>query len=230
LPTIHRQLLRWCRVRGFEDAEDFARRLDDRLAPELVVTAETLLKACRTLTGTRFFAENRLDRDEVANELASWLEIPAPQIDLVKATPEAPDKTQPVAADDAAPDLFLSYFHEDTDFVIRLANAVARRGFLVWYDRIGLTAGISFPHIIERALELANYVGIVATAKSIERPWVRREIDATYVRENEEAREILIPLRLDDSKLPLFLRTKQWCNFRESFEQGLEELIATLSR
>lgn len=154
--------------------------------------------------------------------------MPAVRVHLVQVTPGAPEKTSLVGGGEEPPDAFISYYHEDADFVTRLAPALAERGFTVWYDRRSLTAGSSWPREIERALECTHYVALVATSDSVERPWVRREMDGAYVREGEEYRQILVPLRIDHSDLPLFIRARQWCDFRPGFEHGVDDLTDAL--
>lgn len=195
--------------------------LDDVLAGEPVLTPDAVLSACREIK-TAFFRENRVLREEVAAELSSILETPPLKVELAKFTPAGHSESE-------NPDLFLSYFHEDAAFVRRLAEAVCSSGFSVWYDRRGLTAGRSFPTEIEDALARTRFVGVVATSTSVERPWVRKEVDATYIREAEEDRELLIPLRLSAGELPLFMKAKTWCDFTGSFEVGLSCLLAAIS-
>ena len=230
MPTVHSQLRHWCRARGYEEGERFATLMDEQLHPEATLEPDVLLRACRGLRGTRFFIDNGLDREEVAQELADYLEMPPVLVHLVERSPSRPDAPQLVEGGTEPPDLFVSYFHQDAAFVERLAAAVAGAGFTVWYDREGITAGQSFPRIIEDALEVTRYIGVVATKRSVRRPWVRREIDATYVREGEEGREILVPIRIDDSRVPLFMRVPQHCDFRKAFKDGLSALLDRLGR
>lgn len=227
MSAISRQLRDWCRRRNFRLCRDFVRSLDDALLDETDLGPETLLATCRDLS-TGFFRESGLDREAVAQELSGELEMPAVRVRLVKVTPDAPEEESPVAGEEEPPDAFISYFHEDADFVSRLAAVLAKRGFTVWYDQRSLTAGASWPWEIERALECTRYVALVATSDSVERPWVRREMDGAYVREGEERRQILVPLRIDDSDLPLFVRARQWCDFRPGFEDGVEDLTHAL--
>lgn len=154
--------------------------------------------------------------------------MPTVRVRIVKVVPASPDEPEPIEDTEEAPDVFISYYHEDSDFVTRLASALAERGFEVWYDQTGLTGGDSFPLVIEQILEATRYVALVATARSVGRPWIRRERAATHKREAEEDRQILIPLRIDSSDLPLFVRSTHWCDFREGFESGLADLAESL--
>lgn len=226
MPTIHRQLLDWCRRRNLDGCEGFATELDDALLKESALSAEVLLSACRGLR-TSFFRTNRLDREEIASELAESLELPAVRSHLMKLDP--PKDRRHKRSSNPDPDLFLSYYHVDLPFVQGVSTDVADAGFSVWYDRNGITAGANFPREIERALEITTYIGVVVTPASIERPWVKKEIDVGHVREGAEDREILVPLLLEDASLPLLMRPKQRCDFRIDYESGLSELLGCLS-
>lgn len=227
MSTVSRQLRDWCRRHRYRLCSEFVRGLDDALLPKSDLGPSTLLAACRRLS-TGFFQENELDRETIARELSDLLEMPAVQVRLVKLTEDRPTEPVPVGGEEEPPDVFISYYHEDRSFVQRLASALAGRGFVVWYDELGLTAGASFPLVIERALDETRYVALVASARSVERPWVKKERAAVHQRETEEDRRILIPLRIDDSDLPLFVRSTQWCDFRTSFDNGLDDLVGSL--
>lgn len=180
---------------------------------------------------TGFFRENGLDRESTAQELSVLLKLPAITVRVVKVVADEPTHPLPVGAgaEEGRPDLFISYYHEDAELVRRLASAVAKRGFVVWYDQVGLTAGVCFPLVIEQALESTRFMGLVATSASVQRPWVKKERAAALQREVEEERPVLIPIRVDDSKLPLFLRTTHWCDFRSGFEEGVEQVVAAMA-
>jgi hypothetical protein len=223
LPTVHRQLRDWCLRRGFRACDRFTEQLDNYLRRLGSLSPETLLTACRDVR-TIFFRENKVDRETIAQELAGVLHLSVIRAEIVTTT--AKDSAQRAAA---GPDLFISYHHPDEEFVRSLACAVSGAGYTVWYDRIGLTAGDSFPREIEHALGIARHLGLVCTAESCSRPWVRKEIEASLYREGAEERDIIIPLRLNGCRLPLLLRTKQWCDFTQSFKIGVVQLLDALS-
>lgn len=231
MPTVHRQLRDWCRRRGYSACEAFASRLDEELVHEAELTPDVLLSACRRIHDTRFFRENNLDPEVVAQALSSYLDMPRVRARLVKRTPARPEDPRSVnnPADDP-PDLFVSYYHEDRDFVEALAKQVAEGGFEVWYDQRGLSAGDSFPREIERAVGSARRIGVVCTPDSLDRPWVRKEMDAGHTREGSGEGDILIPLRLESCELPALLAPKNWCDFTSGFEPGLTDLLTVLRK
>ncbi len=70
---------------------------------------------------------------------------------------------------------------------------------------------------------------MVFSLHSIQSVWVKREITAGLLREIEECKVRILPLVIDDCKLPLLLRDKVYADFRHDFEAGLQKLVAVLA-
>lgn len=96
----------------------------------------------------------------------------------------------------AQPTLFLSYAHADRVIARRLAAALAKRGYTVWWDGL-IEGGESFAKSIRDALEAADAVVVLWSAKSVESDWVCDE--AAHGRD----RHRLVPLSLDGTVPPL---------------------------
>lgn len=96
-------------------------------------------------------------------------------------------------------DVFISYAREDMDSVRELVAALEHHGFSVFWDR-DTAIGEEFELRIENALAEAKCVVVVWSASSIRSRWVRGEAHEGL------DRNILIPVRLDESKLPLPFR------------------------
>ncbi|MBX9747670.1 MAG: TIR domain-containing protein [Hyphomonadaceae bacterium] len=93
-------------------------------------------------------------------------------------------------------DIFISYASEDRGRVRPLADALAQRGFNVWWDR-SLAAGQDYTAIIERELKNAKAVIVVWTQSSALSTFVRDEAG----RARDEGR--LVPVLLDRVDIPL---------------------------
>lgn len=93
-------------------------------------------------------------------------------------------------------DIFLSYASEDRERVRPLAEALATKGFQVWWDR-GLAAGDDYARVIGAALERARIVIVCWTPASVASIWVRDE--AARARDAGK----LVPVMLDQAPIPL---------------------------
>ena len=71
-------------------------------------------------------------------------------------------------------DIFLSYAREDRAGAERIAQALAGRGYNVWWDR-DIPAGPSYTQVIEQALTSAKCVLVLWSAASVASSWVQDE-------------------------------------------------------
>ena len=108
--------------------------------------------------------------------------------------------------DSAQPTIFLSYAHDDRVKAQRLAAALTRRGYIVWWDGL-IEGGASFAKSIRDALEAADAVVVIWSVKSVESDWVCDE--AAQGRE----RHRLVPLSLDGTMPPLGFGQYQTIDF-----------------
>jgi len=99
-------------------------------------------------------------------------------------------------------DVFISYATEDRSRVQPIAEALMRQGFSVWWDR-KIVAGQQFDQAIEQALDTAKCVVVCWSMHSIGSEWVKNEAAAGA------ERSALVPLFLDDVRLPLEFRRRQ---------------------
>jgi TIR domain len=99
-------------------------------------------------------------------------------------------------------DIFVSYASADRERAQLLAEALAREGWAVWWDRT-IPPGKEFDQVIEEALDSAKCVIVLWSRTSTASSWVKTEA-AEAMR-----RKILVPALIDDVKIPLEFRRLQ---------------------
>jgi len=96
-------------------------------------------------------------------------------------------------------DIFLSYAREDLERARQLAEALARKGWDVFWDRT-IPTGSNWRSFISKKLEEANCVVVV---------WSKASVGSNYVIEEAESgleRNALFPVLLETVRLPLGFR------------------------
>lgn len=109
------------------------------------------------------------------------------------------------------PKVFISHASEDKDrFVLSFAKRLRETGIDAWVDKWEMLPGDSLvDKIFEVGLKEASAVIIVISNYSINKPWVKEEINAAFVnRINSNCK--LIPVLIDECDVPSCLQTTLW--------------------
>ncbi len=93
-------------------------------------------------------------------------------------------------------DIFLSYTKDDKARILPIVKLLKERGWSVWWD-FNIPPGSKFPKVIQEAINSSSCVIVMWSENSVSSEWV--EIEAEEGRE----RGILIPVYLDDVKVPI---------------------------
>jgi len=126
--------------------------------------------------------------------------------------------------------VFISYSHQDKDFVDKLAANLVMHKARVWIDRWELNVGDSIIDKIQEAIQESDALIIVISRSSMESVWCQKELSAGLLRELEEKRVIVLPVLLEECKMPIFLKGKQYADFREDFDNGFMKILEAIAK
>jgi hypothetical protein len=125
--------------------------------------------------------------------------------------------------------LFLSHTGVDKPFVRRLREDLMAHGVQkVWLDEAEIDIGDSLVDKIEEGIKVSRYIAVVLSSKSINAPWVRKELDVAMNREIARGEVVVLPLLYEKCELPEFLRGKLYADFTDP--KNYEEVLAKLLR
>lgn len=93
-------------------------------------------------------------------------------------------------------DVFISYAHQDKNFVEPLAELLVDRGFRAWYDKFELTVGDSLREKIDRGIANSEYGLVVLSPHFFARArgWTDRELGGLTTREVAGRRKLILPI------------------------------------
>jgi hypothetical protein len=126
-------------------------------------------------------------------------------------------------------DIFVSYAREDRETASSLVDVLASRRWAVFWDH-HIPTGKSFDRVIEQELDAARCVIVLWSRHSVASDWVRAE-----AREGAR-RQILHPVQIDETTLPLEFRHLQTANLsswrpgtpHSEFDRLLGDLAAAI--
>ncbi len=131
------------------------------------------------------------------------------------------------------PRVFLAYASEDRDQVKRLSGELQKAGFDPWLDQEKLLPGQNWPRAIEQAIELADYVVLCFSCRSVDkRGYFQLELRyALEVASCVPLDEIfLMPVRLNECTIPLQIAKKtQYIDLFPEWAIGVKALTLMMN-
>lgn len=125
--------------------------------------------------------------------------------------------------------IFISYASKDFEFVNNLSNALEKEGFDIWKDKDRIEGGDNYIGKIQEGLEESKIVLAVLSESSISSKWVKQEIHSILVEQINQQKSI-IPIILEDCKIPIFLKNIDSIDFRLDNKLAIEKLIKSLRK
>lgn len=106
------------------------------------------------------------------------------------------------------PKVFISYSHDDTEWVRKFAEALRDQSVEVWLDTWQLHAGDSIPDAIEAGLRGSDVIVAIVSAENARRPDLLFELGVAL---GMGKRLIpIVPADLDASTVPFELRSRRY--------------------
>src|SRR6056297_3656707 len=110
-----------------------------------------------------------------------------------------------------SPKVFISHASEDKPrFVTAFATKLRENGVNAWLDKWEMLPGDSLvDKIFEEGLKEADAIIIILSHNSVDKPWVREELNAGVMKRISKGSRI-IPIVLDDCVIPESLKSTLW--------------------
>jgi len=131
-----------------------------------------------------------------------------------------------------APKVFISHASEDKQrFVVDFATALRKNGIDAWVDQWEIKLGDSLvDKIFEEGIKDMDIFVIVLSKHSIEKPWVREELNASVVKRISKNTKI-IPVIIDaDIEVPEVLKSTVWVQIKnlDDYASELKSILGAI--
>jgi formylglycine-generating enzyme required for sulfatase activity len=127
------------------------------------------------------------------------------------------------------PTVFISYSHADSRFVDELADKLKASGVDVWIDKWKFKVGDSITHKINEGIGASDFLIIVLSCASVKSKWVREELNAALIKNVEEEKHaFILPVLIEEWKIPPLLQHRKYANFKDDPEQAFQKLLEVI--
>jgi hypothetical protein len=127
--------------------------------------------------------------------------------------------------------VFLCHASENKPIVRRLYDDLVAAGYEPWFDSEVLLPGVDWDREIKLGLEASDAVIVCVSSVLVDKEgYIQKELRIAQDHQmmKPPGTIFLIPLRLDDCKLPYELREIQWGDYSAS--DGFERLVKSLNK
>jgi hypothetical protein len=125
--------------------------------------------------------------------------------------------------------VFLCHSSNDKHFVRKIWSDLVNVGHRPWLDEFEIKVGDSIIDKIESGITEAGYLILFLSSSSIESNWVMKEWNSALARQVSSNNIRVIPALIENCTLPSMLADLKYADFRESYNDGLAELLSGIN-
>lgn len=130
-------------------------------------------------------------------------------------------------------DIFISYSHNDTKSVHRIAKDLKAQGLCLWLDEWDISPGANITKTINNGLSSSRYLLLFLSANSMASRWVEEEWTSKYYEEITKNKVTIIPVLIDKinfASLPPFISNKKIVDLSKDYKQTLKNTVNFLKK
>jgi hypothetical protein len=123
-----------------------------------------------------------------------------------------------------SPKIFISYSSTNRDIARRIANALNKKDYVIWFDEWEIKVGDSIIDKINKGIVESDFLLILLSKGSMKSKWVSEELNAAKMKEITKRKTFILPLLVENCEVPPLISDKRYADFRTSFRSGINEI------
>lgn len=125
-------------------------------------------------------------------------------------------------------DIFLAHSSKDKAFVRKLASDLHELKIEVWFDKWQLEPGDTLLTSLRQAIECSALMAFVVSHNSVSSDWCQKELTIALQRQHLEARQLILPIVIENVPLPQALQDVVYLDFSTNYYEQLARLCGYL--
>jgi hypothetical protein len=132
---------------------------------------------------------------------------------------------------DDRPHIVIAYSYADHEFAYRLAGSLRHDRITPYIDEVDMSASVFLISRLSHSARPVDFVVPALSADSVKCDWVRHELKTAVTRGINGHPIVVLPARLDDFELPVYLRSIPYFDFQgNGWRLAYEDLKASVQR
>ena len=122
------------------------------------------------------------------------------------------------------PRVFVSYSHNDSEFVDKLVKDLKSNKIDIILDEINFVVGANIKNGLEHIIKSSDYILYVNSKSSTNSKWLEIELNMA-----KAASKPILPIAVEDAGMPLLLENIFYADFKDSYDGGLRKVVESIA-
>jgi hypothetical protein len=122
--------------------------------------------------------------------------------------------------------VFVSYAHEDQEFVVDLVDRLQNQGLAIRYDRVALHIGDSLIRAVSHEVTQGDFMIAIVSPDFLDSEWCQHELELAMTQGIDERRVKVLPVKYRGAAMPAVLRRGVWADGDQDDPETLARKLA----
>ena len=124
--------------------------------------------------------------------------------------------------------VFFAFSFKDIEFADWLAKMLQERGIRTWLATQEIKPRDDWQSKVKKSLKKSGYFLAIISNSSVKSYWTQWEFQMAIEREKKYKSPHVIPILIEDAKIPLYFDDRQYVDFRNCHNKGIEKIVAII--